>query len=166
MSLARSSGNRRVSPASSSSGNTLSWGLPIAPATTNRWVISGWTGVARRVNRLVGSHPEKIPDLIEQLCKDVHIDPFSVGAVAASMCEGVRYRFDRVLITARPAVAPYELFQPSFACRAIARSQLCRPEFRRRICAQCLPATGCSRAMPDGSAHIRRAFQNRDNSAA
>ena len=48
----------------------------------------------------------------------------------------------------------------------IARSQVCRLEFRRRICAQYLPATGCSRAMPDSSAHDRRAFQNRDNSAA
>ncbi len=33
-----------ASAASSSSGNTASWGSPIAPATTNRWAISGWTG--------------------------------------------------------------------------------------------------------------------------
>ena len=48
----------------------------------------------------------------------------------------------------------------------IARSQVCRLEFRRRICAQYLPATGCSRAMPDSSAHNQRAFQNRDSSGA
>ena len=45
----------------------------------------------------------------------------------------------------------------------IARLQACRLEFRRRICAQYLPATGCSRAMPDSSAHNQRAFQNRDS---
>ena len=48
----------------------------------------------------------------------------------------------------------------------IARLQACRLEFRRRICAQYLPATGCSRAMPDSSAHNQRAFQNRDSSGA
>jgi hypothetical protein len=48
----------------------------------------------------------------------------------------------------------------------IALSQACRLEFRRRICAQYLPATGCSRAMPDSSAHNQRAFQNRDSSGA
>ena len=49
---------------------------------------------------------------------------------------------------------------------ATARSQVCRLEFRRRICAQYLPATGCSRGMPDSSAHNQRAFQNRDSSGA
>src|SRR5260370_39041499 len=45
----------------------------------------------------------------------------------------------------------------------IARSQLCRLEFQRRICAQYLPAIECSRAMPDSSAHNRHAFQNQDS---
>ena len=54
----------------------------------------------------------------------------------------------------------------AFACRSIARSQVCRLEFRRRICAQYLRATGCSRAMPGSSAHNRRAFQNRNSSGA
>ena len=49
---------------------------------------------------------------------------------------------------------------------AIAPSQVCQLEFRRRICAQYLPATGYSRAMPDSSGHNQRAFQNRDSSGA
>ena len=48
----------------------------------------------------------------------------------------------------------------------IARSQVCPLEFQRRISAQYLPATGCSRAMPDSSAHNQRAFQNRNSSGA
>jgi hypothetical protein len=48
----------------------------------------------------------------------------------------------------------------------IARSQACRLEFQRRICAQYPPATGCSREMPGSSARNQRAFQNRDSSAA
>jgi hypothetical protein len=49
---------------------------------------------------------------------------------------------------------------------AIARLRVCRPEFRRRICAQYLRATECSRARPESSAHNRRAFQNRGSSGA
>jgi hypothetical protein len=41
--------------------------------------------------------------------------------------------------TARPAVAPYQFGVPSRY--VIARSQVCRLEFRRRICALYLPAT-------------------------
>jgi len=66
--------------------------------------------------------------------------------------------------TSRPAVAPYQY--DFVRVSATARSQVCRLEFRRRICAQYLLATGCSRATPDDSAHNRHAFQNRDSSGA
>ena len=48
MCLAPSSRSRLVLRASSSSGSTLSWGLLIEAATTNRRAISGWTGGATR----------------------------------------------------------------------------------------------------------------------
>ena len=91
-------------------------------------------------------------------------------------------RFDRVLLashqlqlrrarrsrpTKKISCFPAFLIHSAFGrMSVIARSQVCRLEFRRRICAQYLPATGCSRAMPDSSAHDRHAFQNRDNSGA
>jgi hypothetical protein len=84
-------------------------------------------------------------------------------------------RFDRVLVAshqlplrrALPIRFPVFLIpSASLHVSAIARSQACRLEFRRRICAQYLPATGCSRAMPDSSAQNQRAFQNRDSSGA
>ena len=48
----------------------------------------------------------------------------------------------------------------------IARSRVCRLEFRRRICAQYLAASECSRGTPDSLAHNQHAFQNRDSSGA
>ena len=91
-------------------------------------------------------------------------------------------RFDRVLLashqlplrralrsrlTKKISCFPALLIRSAFGrVSVIARSQVCRLEFRRRICAQYLPATGCSRAMPDSSAHNQRAFQNRDSSGA
>src|SRR5437763_400278 len=49
---------------------------------------------------------------------------------------------------------------------ATAPSQGCRPEFRKKICEQLLPATECNRVTPDNSARNRHACQNQDSSAA
>src|SRR5947207_2934112 len=49
---------------------------------------------------------------------------------------------------------------------ATAPSQACRPEFRKKICEQLLPATECNRVTPDNSARNRHACQNQDSSAA
>ena len=91
-------------------------------------------------------------------------------------------RFDRVLLashqlqvrrarrsrpTKKISCFPAFLIHSAFGrMSVIARSQPCRLEFRRRICAQYLPATECSRATPDSSGHNQHAFQNRDSSGA
>ena len=91
-------------------------------------------------------------------------------------------RFDRVLLashqlqvrrarrsrpTKKISCFPAFLIHSAFGrMSVIARSQVCRLEFRRRICAQYLPVSGCNRAMQDSSGRNPHAFQNRDNSAA
>jgi len=65
---------------------------------------------------------------------------------------------------ARSAIAPYQFGVVRVS--VIARSQVCRLEFRRKISARYLPVTECSRATLDSSAHNPRAFQNRDSSGA